>query len=226
MKKLLIALLFTTTAFAQGVTPQQVLEKYFDAIGGKANIEKIKDISLDVEMEVMGQKMEMSMLKKVPNKLLIIQSMGGVEAAKIIYDGEKVKVISQGTEVPVEGAQADQYKNQSSIIPEMDYLKESVKLELLPNEKIKDEDCYVMNITVGDVTLKEFYSVSTGLKVRQDVEAMQMVVVSYFTDYKDYAPGVKFATNLRQEVMGQAIDTKYTSIKINTGIADSEFEIK
>ena len=223
MKKILVALLFTTSAFAQDITPEAVLNKYFDAIGGKEKISQIKDMTMEVETDAMGQQTNVTIIKKNPNKLYQVVSMGGMEFQKILFDGEKLTVTVQGNEIPTNEQQVETYKNQAQMTPEMGYFNENVKLKMLPNEKIKGEDCYVMEITSDDISLKDFYSVASGLKLSTEIENQGMTIVTNYSDYQEFE-GVKFPMKMEQEVMGMTIESKVTVLKVNSGVSDDTFK--
>jgi zinc protease len=227
MKKLLFALLISTSAFAQEITPQQVLEKYFEAIGGKSGMESVKDYYAVSTTEVMGQSMEAIESKKAPNKYSSVVDQNGVELAKIIFDGTKASITQMGNTQMLEGENTKAILTQALIFPETLYLTEGITLSSEANEKVNDEDCYVISVNgiIGIEGLKEYYSVNTGLKLKQSLESPAGTAIIYLKEYKDYS-GVKFATHIVQEAMGMTIDKKLTVIKINGGIADSEFEIK
>lgn len=227
MKKLLIALLFSTPVFAQDTTPQQVLEKYFEAIGGRANMDKVKDFYGVSSTEVMGQTMETIESKKAPNLYSSVVDQGGVELAKIIFDGKQAKISQMGDSQILDEASAKALQTQAMIFPETLYFTEDVALNLEQNEMHDNEDCYVISIggIPGITTMKEYYSVNSGLKLKQVVEGPMGSANVLFKEYNHFEPGVKFATHLVQETMGMTIDKKFTSIKINSQIADSEFKI-
>ncbi len=227
MKKLLIALFFSTTAFAQNTTPQQVLEKYFEAIGGRMNMEKVKDFYGVSSTEVMGQNMETTESKKAPNMYSSVVDQSGVELAKIVFDGKQAKVSQMGNSQLLDESSSKALLTQALIFPETLYLTEGIALSLEANEKHNDEDCYVISIAgiPGITAIKEFYSANSGLKLKQVVEGPMGSANVLFKEYKDFAPGVMFATHVVQETMGMTIDKKFTSIKLNSQIADSEFNI-
>lgn len=70
MKKLILALLVSTTTFAQNITPKEVLEKYFSAIGGRENMDKVKSLYAVSTTSVMGQEIE-----AVENKKHLINTL-------------------------------------------------------------------------------------------------------------------------------------------------------
>lgn len=228
MKKLLIALLFSAPVFAQDTTPQQILEKYFEAIGGRANMDKVKDFHAVSATEVMGQSMETIEFKKAPNMYSSVVDQSGVELAKIVYDGKQAKVSQMGNSQLLDESAAKALLTQALIFPETLYFTEGISLTLGANEKHDNEDCYVVSVAgiPGITSLKEYYSVSSGLKLKQTVEGPTGSANVLYKDYKSFEPGVKFATYLVQEVMGMTIDKKFTSIKINSQVADSEFNIE
>jgi len=227
MKKLLIALLFSTPVFAQDITPEQVLEKYFTAIGGRANMDKVKDFYAVSSTEVMGQSMENIESKKAPNMYSSVVDQSGVELAKIVFDGKQAKVSQMGNSQVLDESSAKALLTQALIFPETLYLTDDISLTIGGNEKHDNEDCYVISVAgiPGITAIKEFYSVNSGLKVKQVVEGPAGSANVLYKEYKDFEPGVKFATHVVQETMGMTIEKKFTSIKLNSAIADSEFKI-
>lgn len=227
MKKLLIALLFSTPVFAQDITPEQVLEKYFEAIGGRTNMEKVKDFHGVSSTEVMGQSMENIESKKAPNLYSSVVDQSGVELAKIVFDGKQAKVSQMGNSQLLDESSSKALMTQALIFPETFYFNEDITLSLGGNEKHDNEDCYVISIAgiPGITAIKEYYSVKSGLKVKQVVEGPTGSANVLYKEYKDFEPGVKFATHVVQETMGMTIEKKFTSIRINSQITDSEFKI-
>lgn len=227
MKKLLIALLFSTPVFAQDITPEQVLEKYFTAIGGRANMDKVKDFYAVSSTEVMGQSMENIESKKTPNMYSSVVDQSGVELAKIVFDGKQAKVSQMGNSQVLDESSSKALLTQALIFPETLYLTDDISLSIGGNEKHDNEDCYVISVAgiPGITAIKEFYSVNSGLKVKQVVEGPAGSANVLYREYKDFEPGVKFATHVVQETMGMTIEKKFTSIKLNSTIADSEFKI-
>jgi zinc protease len=228
MKKILFALLISSTTFAQSISPQEVLEKYFTAIGGKENMSKVNTFYGVATTTVMGQSMETIESKKAPNKFSSIVDQGGVELAKVIFDGSKAQITQMGNTQLIEGDGAKAMLTQALIFPEQLYLEKDITLGSEPNEKHGDEDCYVISVTgiPGLTTVKEYYSISSGLKVKQAIDSPNGSVSVIFSDYKDYAPGIKFANKLVQEAMGMTIEKVYSEIQVNSTIADTDFEIK
>ncbi len=228
MKKLLLAIFISTTTLAQEVTPQQVLDKYFDAIGGKANIEKIVDFSAQLESEIQGQDFVMKFAKKSPKKLLLVNTLGGMELQKIVFDGTSAKVAAQGKEQVIDGENAKAFIPETALIPELAFFYEGITLTSLPDETINGEECNVIKVDgmPGISNQKEYFSKNTGLKVRQDKDTPFGNTVIYFSNYKEQSPGIKFAMDWKQEVMGMEIDLTVTSVKFNSNIADSEFTVK
>lgn len=228
MKKIFFALFICSTTFAQSITPKEVLEKYFTAIGGKENMAKVTTFYGVATTTVMGQSMETIESKKAPNKFSSIVDQGGVELAKVVFDGSKAQITQMGNTQLLEGDGAKAMLTQALIFPEQLYFEEGITLGTAPNEKHGEEDCHVITVTgiPGLTTVKEYYSVASGLKIKQTIDSPNGSVSVVFSEYKDYAPGIKFANKLIQEAMGMTIEKVYSEIQVNSGIADTEFEIK
>ena len=79
------------------------------------------------------------------------------------------------------------------------------------------------------MTSLNYYDKESGFLVKQSkiMETPQGVITqdTFLDDYKE-VEGVKYPFKIRQSVGPQAIEMEVTSIKINSGLSDTLFEIK
>lgn len=232
MKKLVLPLLFifATAAKAQETTPKMVIEKYLQTIGGQKAIENIKDFSMDLTGEVQGQAISMSVKKKMPNKFITLVSIEGMgEINNTVFDGVKGKMVNMGQEQIIEGENAKSLEAQSSIVGEAAYLNDLGKLTYMGKEAVEGVQCHKLKILNAVGEAEEFYEVETGLKRRQ-INQMEspMGKMSITIDYEDYKEigGVKFPHIMKQDMGMAAFGLKVKEIKVNSGLADTLFEIK
>jgi len=73
----------------EGVTAEKIIENYIRAIGGRENLENMKDITIKAQSSVRGQSFMVMILKKAPNKLMTRMKFGESVFQKTIYDGNK-----------------------------------------------------------------------------------------------------------------------------------------
>jgi hypothetical protein len=232
MKKLVLPLLLISAiaAKAQEITPKMVIDKYFDAIGGKTAIDDIKDFSMNLTADVQGQAMSMVVRKKMPNKFLTIVKIDGMgEVNNTVFDGVKGKMTQMGQDQLIEGEGAKALESQSNIIGELVYLTDLGKLTYLGKETLEGVECPKLKVLNAAGEAEEFYEVVSGLKKRQinEVESPmgKMKITIDYADYKQVG-SVKFPHLLKQDMGMMAFELKASEIKVNSGLEDALFEVK
>ncbi len=213
----------------EGITAETIIEKYIEAIGGRKNISAVTDKTMESKGAVQGMDMKLTMSQKIPNKLF--QELDfSVGKQTTVFDGEKGKVDGMGQVQYIEGDKLEELKYQSNMHIYLDYAKNNVKLELNGIETIDGNDAYKITTTIPSGTKSsQYYSKETGLKIRE-VNTVSTPQGSFtqtidLSDYKE-VEGVKYPFKLAQTMGPQSIVLEVTSIKVNTGLPDSMFEVK
>lgn len=196
----------------------KVLNAYIDAIGGKANLDKVNSVYITAEAELQpGVVINLEMKKTIKNQSLQQISVMG-QTQKQVLDGNVGYSLAQGqrkdmTEDEVKVAQVE-----SSPFPEVNYLNGGVTLEKI--EKIDGENAYKIKV---DEKTSLYYSVETGLKIKE-VEASEMgQSATFYSNYKDVS-GIKFPFKISQTMGPRTIDFIVKEIKVNEGVTDADFE--
>jgi len=182
-----------------GLTAEKVLKKYIDAIGGADKLSKVTNVKTVMEGSIMGQTMEMSIIKMTPNKMYQEMKMGGNVMQKVSFDGEKGKMSGMAGERAIEGEQAKSTAVQALIVEEFAYAKLGVKTALTSVENINGKDAYGVEVEMpGGEKSTRYYDAETGLlvQVSRSIESPQGVVVlsQSYADYKEYG-GILFPTS-------------------------------
>ncbi len=213
----------------EGVTAKSIIDKYINAIGGKANLEKVKDKTTVMRGTVQGMTITMIIYQKEPNK--IKQELeAGVMKQDIYYDGSKGLMSANGNSQEITGDGLERMKYEAMIHPLfiVDSLKLNYKLDGI--EKVNGKDAYKIEISLpGGKNWVEYFDPESGLRVK---DSKQLVTPQgTFTqenEYSDYrnVEGVMYPFKLKQSVGGQTLEMNVSSIKVNTGIPDDKFEFK
>ncbi len=203
------------------VTVASVVDKYINAIGGKANLAKVNSYTMTATMSMQGQNIDIKTTKAQGGKELQLVSMGAMTLQKQVFDGKTGYSEQQGQKVQMTKEQiADNLKN-TELFEELSFSK-SADYKLAGIEKINGEDSYA--IKAGDKT--HYYSVKTGLKTgKTEVENAQgqtFTVPTTFADYKDVA-GVKMPYTITVNQMGMDMVMKVKSYELNQA-KDSDFK--
>ena len=212
-----------------GVTVNSVLDNYITAIGGRENIEKVKEKVSVIKGSIQGMEMKITISQKTPNKLLQVLDAGGMQQTTV-FDGTKGKQIAMGNEVLLEGNDLLETKLEATLNLFLEYEKYGISAELTGMEKVAGNDTYKITLTLpNDNKWIQFYDVASGLLVKQlsTKEAPQgtFTIAITFDDYRD-VDGVKYPFKFNQTVGPQSMDMEVESITINSGLDDTLFEIK
>jgi predicted Zn-dependent peptidase len=208
-------------ALPEGVDTNSVLNKYLDAVGGKAKIEALKSILLKYEASAMGATI-VSEEKRMDGKL----------AQKILMNGSPMMAAVTTQEAAFINKNAlpeNMAKDMSAmagLFAELNLLTaDNVKLTGI--EKVDGKDAYALTVPGEVVSLTYFYDTETGLKVKEtQTTSMQGQTQSQETFLKDYQEfeGLKFPAVREGSQMGQVITFELKEVKVNEGVSDADFD--
>lgn len=213
-------------AIPEGVTAETVIEKYIQAIGGKENLEKMQDITIESSTNMNGMAITQKVYKKAPNKFAMVMSMNGNVMMQQIFNGERGIMKGFQGEKKLEGEDLENLKAESALNAELKYAKLGVKLTLEAIEKIDGKDTYEVKLvnTTGKTTYN-YYDIESGLLVQSKetvvVPQGEFTTIQSFSNYQE-VEGIKFPFLVK--VSGaQNMELKVESITINTNLSDDLF---
>lgn len=213
----------------EGLTAKDVIDTYLKAIGGREKLKSVKDRTTIMLGDMMGQTLNIFINQKAPNKLRQTIRSGEMKQT-LIYDGTKGEMILGDKKIKLEGKELDKLKADA----EMNFLfnpaEYGVTLELTGIENVDSTKCYKIAMSSeGGAKWDQFYSIESGLKIREDKEYetpdTNLVQETYYSDYRE-VDGLKFPFKMKQIFGSQSIDLTVISIKINRGLEDIIFEIR
>ena len=171
-----------------------------------------------------GMNITMTQSQKAPNKSHTLIDFG-VGQQIMVFDGEKGKISAMGQEQPMPAEQVEQMKL-GSLYSMLEYDEKGIKTELSGMETINNKDAYRVTLTYPSGKKgTNYYDVTTGLLIRQIAEQGAGMQTVDFDDYRD-VQGVKYAYKMSVGTPNGALDLIASSVEINTGLADSLFEVK
>ncbi|KFE99575.1 hypothetical protein IX39_02630 [Chryseobacterium formosense] len=191
------------------LSPQQIIDKYIEALGGKAKLESVKSsVSEDV---ISAQGMEIkSVTKKMGNKFKSVQSIMGQEIVSV-FDGVKGHSNQTGTKVEFTPDRIVELKKGKTIDAlGLDASKFTSAVETLDGKSY--------NVLVSDA-VKLYFDTSTGLLYKTGNAMSGAVIKSYIT-----VDGIKFPEQIEAEGGGQKVIIKTTKVTVNSGVTDADFQ--
>jgi predicted Zn-dependent peptidase len=213
----------------EGITAKKVIDKYINALGGKDNLEKVKDKTTIMRGSVQGMNITMMIYQKAPNKMKQEMDAGAMKQ-DVYFDGKKAVMTVGGNsqEITGEGLEAIKYEALIHPLFIIDSVKVNSKLDGI--EKINGKDAYKVEMSLPDgKTWLEYFDTNSGLKVKDSKQVtVPQGTFTRETEYSDYrnVDGVLFPFKLKQSIGQQILNFSVSSIKVNTGLKDDKFEIK
>ncbi len=209
-------------AVPEGMTAQNVLEKYIQAIGGKEKLMGVESYSLLAEAEMQGTKLDLEIKKTSKDQFMQNVKVMGNSMSKQVFDGDKGYMVMQGQRKDLGEDELKKVKEESAPFPELNLLNTDIALEGI--EVIDGKKAYKLKISEEKTS---FYDINTGLKVQDavSIEAQGQQINTTF-DYNDYqeVSGIKFPFLLTQTMGPQKFDFVVKEIKVNEGVSDVDFE--
>lgn len=211
-------------------TVDLIFDKYVEAMGGKAAIEKLTSrLSRGTfDIPAMGASGSLTSYAKAPNKVSMAIDIPGFGVVQQAFDGTVAWGNNPMTGLTVSsGAALASAKRDSVFHRELKLKEQYKKVEVKAKQKIGDKDVYLVEATPDEGNVEKWYfDVTTGLLQRVDAERESpqgsAVVESTFKDYRE-VDGVKIPFTIEQVMPAMTIIVKFDEVKHNVDIEDAKF---
>lgn len=221
-------------ALPEGMTAEGVIGKYLAALGGKDKLAAIQDVTTKMSANIQGQNLDVLIKQKTSGKYYMSINMSGMTVQEQKYDGTQGQESAMGQSQKIEGEQElASMKRQSMPFPELFYKEWGYELALKGVDQIEGKNAIAVEISTPEgEKFTDFFDMETYLKIRsvsttaQDSPGGAVTIVNDSRDYRE-VEGVKMPFEM--SVSGEMpfpLVMKVKEVNFNTGVADSEFEIK
>ncbi len=222
----------TAKAIPEGLTSAKVIETYIAALGGIDILNKVTDYKMVMTASFQGQTLEITDIKKAPDKSFSKISMGGaMELNKVIVNGDEMAQYAQGQKAPTSENDIKDTQIRSALFSELVYDKFGVKTKLTAIENINGQDAYAVEVEYPTGTKStDYFNIETGLKIRTTTVVStpqgELVQSVEFQDYK-MVDGVSFPHKILIPLGGGIkLTAEATSVEVNKGVDDAIFKIE
>jgi hypothetical protein len=210
-------------------TVDQVLEKYVQAIGGKAAFDKLSTrVMKGTHTLPDGTALPVETYQAAPNKLVSVMTTKN-GAVMNGYNGTTGWSKNPRGQREMSGAQLDQMRRAADFYADVKPRESFPNLTFIGQDKIGDRDVYVLQSKATDNSIEKLYfDTQTGLLLRiLSITQSLLAPLPAQTDLEDYreVDGVKLPFTIRQSFIDYRNDwtRKYTEIKHNLPIEDAKF---
>lgn len=204
----------------KGLTAAKVVDKYFNAIGGKDKVKAVTSLVMTSGAKVQGIDVSLVSKSAAPNKSSLVVSGMGRVFQKVIFDGEKGYQEVQGRRKDMSAEEVTKAKAVKA--PFADEAYKTGKLVRI--ESINGSNAYVLQHNDVEV----FYDIKSGLKVKEVRTAKgpggkEVKVPTLFSDYKE-VNGIKFPHKIGQKMGPMDLNFIVKEVKVNEGVSDADFK--
>lgn len=217
---------------AQTATVDEIIDGYFENIGGKEAWRNIKSMKIVGDGVQMGMNFPVTVLAKAPNLNKFTVDVQGMQIIES-YDGEVAWATNPfgGMTEPTkkndeETAEAAKETFEDDLL---DYEKKGHKLTIEGTEEYDGTECYKLNLVRADGTERVYFMDSelfVPVAMRMFIKAGQMKgqsIDSITSDYQE-VDGVMVPFSMKQTVGGQTMmEMVVKTVELNVPISDEEF---
>ena len=218
----------TLASIPAGLSAREVIDTYIAAIGGRDSLAAVHERITVMKGTVQGFPVTTTIYQKEPD-LFKQELEAGDITQEITFNGRDGKMQAGGQEMKIEGSELEKLKYEASIHLLLNLDSLGVNLKLSGMTKVNGKNAYKIEMLFPSGTKWiQYYDTGTGLKVKEtkNITTPQGAFTQEVL-YSDYntVDGVKYPFNIKQSIGPQKIEFQVDSIKTNTGIPDSEFNL-
>jgi photosynthetic reaction center cytochrome c subunit len=213
-------------------TVDQVFDKYVQAVGGKAAVEKLKTQVLKGSLtsyNAMTKTVALSLeIYEAPNRrLVVINTPQGSSYQG--FNGTTGWIINPVEKREMSAEELSQFKQGAELYKIIKLKEFYTRKNVIGRVRIGDREAYVVEVTLADgKPEKLLFDIQTGLLIRKRVES-ETVLGTIFeeTDFEDYrnVEGVKLPFTIRLSKLDSGLIRKFTEIKLDVPIDEAKFNM-
>jgi hypothetical protein len=211
-------------------TVDQILDKYVQALGGKAAVQRLTSIVMKgtFEAPAFGASGTVERYSKAPNKLAIVVEVGGFGTVQSVFNGTAGwSQDPQNGMRDLAGKELAQTKVEADIYRDIKLKEIYPKMTVTGKDKVADRDAYVVEASSPDTgSAKLYFDAQNGLLVRNDSTnyngSEEVPTQTLLEDYKD-VDGLKVPMTIRQTNPNISFILKFNEVKSNVPVDDAKF---
>ena len=209
-----------TLPIPEGMTAENVVDKYITAIGGKDKVMAVKTTMMVANATIQGTPLVMTTKAAAPNKTSQEISVMGNTMQKAVFNGEKGYQEAQGQKKEMTAEEIAKAKEESSLFIDFTYTSG----ELIRIEPLEGKNAIVLKYNDTDM----YYDMASGLKLKEvktvkTPDGKEVKVPTTFSDYKE-VNGIMFPHAIGQKMGPMDLNFVIKEIKVNEGVSDADFE--
>ena len=207
------------------VSVTDVLNGYFEAIGGKDAALAVENLKLVLEGSVQGQTITQTMVTTNDGRMSSQTNMAGMTVAdQRVSDGKvSMKQMGQAQELPEAAANAMLEK--AVVFPELRYLEMADEITIEGSETVDGKNAIVLLVPSVMGPVREYYDAETMLKVQSVMTQGPQTVTQSFLDYQ-LVDGIQIPHTIRMTgMLPFPLELKATTVEVNADLDPDLFTV-
>ena len=207
-------------------TVEQILAKYAEALGGKANLDKITSRAIKAVRVEPDGKTEPEEIWQKGNKLLVVTTYPKAVVTEA-FDGANAWKRANANEIPLKADEIEQIRRNAELFGSANLKAIYPKMEFGFVDRIDGREVYQIRATsTSGARERLYFDMQTGLLVRRST-SVPTILGSFvyqvdYADYKDFG-GVKLPATVRFAVPNISWTRKILEVKNNQPVDDAKF---
>lgn len=241
LKSLITLLLLASFGLAQAQTADEILDNYFETIGGKEEWRDVEGMRMKAKINQGGMEIPLDIVRMKDGKQMTVISFQGKEIKQGVFDGEvlwSTNMMTQKAEKS-DAETTEMVKKEMNDFPDpfLDYKDKGYKVEYVGKEEFNGTETYKIKLTKEPITIdgaevedvsyyffetENYVPIAVQSEIKQG-QAKGMISEITFSDYQE-VDGLYMAFTMTQGVKGQpGQPISMDSIELNPTIDDSAF---
>ena len=209
-----------TMPIPDGMTAANVIDTYFEAIGGKDKVMAVKTVMMVSNATIQGTPLVMTTKAASPNKSSQEISVMGNTMQKTIFNGTTGYSVARGQTKDLTVEEITEAKAGNALFNDLAYTSG----ELVRIEPLEGKNAIILKY--NDIEI--YYDMTSGLKVKEvktvkTPDGKEVKTPTVFSDYKE-VNGIKFPHSIGIKAGPMNLDFIVKEIKINEGVSDADFK--
>lgn len=243
LKSLLTLLIFATFGLtqSQAQTADEILENYFENIGGIDNWRAVNGMRMTAKVNQGGMEIPIEIVQLKDGRQMTVITFQGKQIKQGVFDGEvlwSTNFMTQKAEKS-DAESTENFKKETNDFPDafMDYKDKGYTVELMGKEEFNGTECFKIKLTKEPLTVDgvevedvSYYFFETEnyvpIAVQSEIKQGQgkgMISEITFSDYQE-VDGLFVAFTITQGIKGQpGQPVTMETIEMNPTVDDSEF---
>ena len=208
------------------VSVTDVLNGYFEAIGGKDAALAVKNLKLVLEGNVQGQTITQTMITTNDGRMSSQTNMAGMAVADQRVNGGKVSMKQMGQPQELPEAAANAMAEKAVVFSELRYLDIADQISIEGTESVDGKQAIVLLVPSVMGPVREYYDAESMIKLQSVMTQGPQTITQSFLDYRE-VDGILIPHTIKMTgMLPFPLELKATTVEVNADLDPELFTVE